>query len=208
MKDADCRVIAKVKMNDKQTVYGGFTADHFVWHADSQRIAPFGLIGQPATDSIYTLATDCELVKTVDGTLFTPISNTFCAEDLDWATYVQVFRALQAFVSSTSSFWFDLRNYATPEGAPGWHTRLPTLCRTLVDCLQTDMCAPFEESAKQFVDLHVVADMRQMVYERIPHLGHPRVDEENCDGATTQSEMKTHISWVARGQPATRTKGC
>eukprot|EP00397_Hematodinium_sp_SG-2012_P057145 GEMP01071164.1.p1 GENE.GEMP01071164.1~~GEMP01071164.1.p1 ORF type:complete len:152 (+),score=28.19 GEMP01071164.1:587-1042(+) len=105
MKDADCRVIAKVKMNDKQTVYGGFTADHFVWHADSQRIAPFGLIGQPATDSIYTLATDCELVKTVDGTLFTPISNTFCAEDLDWATYVQVFRALQAFVSSTSSFW-------------------------------------------------------------------------------------------------------
>jgi len=191
-----CSVVASTHIAPSGTVYGSFTAEHFVVvkNADGtnlikpQRDALQAAVPGRSMD-LVNIATNCPAVQTADGQLFTPLSTVFCPS-LTWSQYIPLYAGLLRMVAKTGGFWFDpitayqdssassalyrrrdIKGNANA-GPVSWQILLPSICDLMVACA-TDgsRCDDMEVLAASWIVTHVKGGHLAAVLAAYPNLG-------------------------------------
>lgn len=153
------------------TTYDGFTKDHMVVVGD--KVVPYGSNGKIEQSQLYTISTECDATLNTNGQLFSPISNTFCAKELNWNDYLTMMAAIRRVTRRTGYFWYLTDAFYNNDTAkvPYWTDMLHGMCDELLRCAKMGDCQKFEDIVKELVDGHLNRKYVVIVEQEFPNLG-------------------------------------
>lgn len=184
-----CKVeaIFQAAKGKSKTTYDGFTPSHMIV---DHTVHLHGSKGDIRHGPVFTLATDCDAAVNSDGQIFTPISTTFCPQELSWDDYLSLITSIRNITSRTGNFWYNLASYNDNDTStvPHWFDQLPTLCTELLRCSRKGECEKFENVTKRFVHEHLRREFVEVVERTFPNLGG---DVEKSESGTISEFVRT-----------------
>jgi len=157
------------------TLYGNFTAQHLIADMDG-RIITHGRSPQVRNGDLYTVFTDCPLMKNVDDVLFTPLAEVFCGSaEMAWEEYLYIFNALLQIIGASGTEWLHIDTFyrncnSTDCNHYHWRDALPGVCHSMLQCAKLGddaSCDNFENVAWGFFTEHVSTAMYHDVVENV-----------------------------------------
>lgn len=173
------------------TLYGNYTADHFIYNATLGTVVSHGPIGPISHhETKYEVLTSCPLGLDESFVGFTPFDSDFCgmptstSNTMSWSEYVDLHTAVLAIVRQSGGYWFSAASYHNPQEM---FTFAPEMCRTLLQCVtrvkdntaeEDDnnnnnihaLCPELEAASVQFLK-YLTDDTVQRTRQAFPQMG-------------------------------------
>jgi len=153
-------------------VYGNYTADHFIFNTKTDKIEPYGTLGDKKVASKYDFISDCPLVEDESGVMFGPIDSDFCGGEVDtisWKNYLELHVAILRVVLASGPFWFDSSSYNNMATVKQF---APSVCKNMLRCMKDNTkCNKLEKASQKFIDKALTEKARAKTLSTFSNLG-------------------------------------
>lgn len=171
MNPTSCKVEA-IGSFGEGTVYGNYTADHFVYNDDTKKLQEHGKVGTEDLTDKYDMISDCPLIEDESGKKFGPMDSDFCGgkiKNLSWKNYLLLHRAILNVVRTTGSFWFSSSSYKNMATVKRF---APSVCKNMLRCIKNSKtCDKLEKSSQRFIDKALTGAAKTKTLEIFTKIG-------------------------------------
>jgi len=171
LKPGLCKVEA-IGSFETGTVYGNYTADHFVYNPKTNSLQEHGEVGSKKTIDIYDMISDCPLIEDESGKRFGPMDSDFCGEDikaLSWKSYLLLHKAILNVVRETGTFWFSSSSYKDMATVK---TFAPSVCKNMLRCIRNNKrCKHLENASQKFINQAMTGSAKAKTLETFTKIG-------------------------------------
>jgi len=171
LKPGLCKVEA-IGSFETGTVYGNYTADHFVYNPKTNSLQEHGEVGTEESMDIYDMISDCPLIEDESGKRFGPMDSDFCGEDikaLSWKTYLLLHKAILNVVRETGTFWFSSSSYKDMATVKKF---APSVCKNMLRCIRNNKrCKHLEKASQKFINQAMTGSAKAKTLQTFTKIG-------------------------------------
>ena len=155
------------------SLYGGYTADHFVYKPDivQHEVRVHGYGGIATIEAKYQVLTSCPVAMDTKHNLgFTVLDGDFCGTtSLTWTDYTHLHAAILALVRASGSFWFASSSYTNLSGMMAFARS--NVCQAMLQCAKHQECEKLEAAAVYFVNNFLEPPFKAKTLSSFPQMG-------------------------------------